>query len=217
MRDESNKAMFSMIVMNPTLGLGRTPSFSGGLRSLSMKHVGIGRPLRALVALLALATCALGNPTHAQSCNPAVVNYIIRDESGKVLSEAELKSVYEQLPESIGDAHTYPGEVSFADDGKSFYRPESLDWKRGKKVPSLEFANAGTCTMHLTEATLTYRHKRMRLIFNIDITRTQHDRRPVIDSLPFQEGTFELDLSGWSHDGDKLIPAERWKKVRDKA
>ena len=81
----------------------------------------------------------------------------------------------------------------------------------------MEFANAGTCTMHLTEATLTYRHKRMRLIFNIDITRTQHDRRPVIDSLPFQEGTFELDLSGWSHDGDKLIPAERWKKVRDKA
>jgi hypothetical protein len=169
------------------------------------------------VTLLALATSAPGNPTHAQSCNPAVVNYIVRDENGKVLSEAELKSVYEQLPKSIGDAHTYLGEVSFADDGQSFYWPESLDWKRGKKVPSLGFANAETCTMHLTEAALTYDNKRMRLIFNISITRTQPDRRPVIDSLPFQEGTFELDLSGWSHDGEKMIPAERWKKVKDKA
>jgi hypothetical protein len=39
----------------------------------------------------------------------------------------------------------------------------------------------------------------------IDITWAQPDRRPVIDSLPFQEGSFELDLSGWSHDNDPSI------------
>jgi hypothetical protein len=169
-----------------------------------------------VLIFLILAPCAPVDPSRAQSCNPAVVNYIVRDEGGKVLSVAELKSVYEQLPKSIGDARLDVGEVSFADDGKSFYWPESVDWEKGKKAPSLQFANAETCTMHLTEATLTYHNKRMRLIFNIDIARKQPDRRPVIDSPPFQEGIFELDLSGWSHGEDKVIPAERWKKVKGK-
>ncbi len=166
-----------------------------------------------IVTLLVVATCAPGNPGRAQSCNPAVVNYIVRDETGKVLNEAELKSVYEQLPKSIGDALVSVGEVSLAKDSESFYWPESVDWKKGRKVQSLEFANAKSCTMRLAEVTLKYHNKRMRLIFNIDITKTQSDRRPVIDSLPFQEGSFELNLSDWSHDRDKMIPAERWKKI----
>ncbi|HKQ76957.1 MAG TPA: hypothetical protein VJ810_24900 [Blastocatellia bacterium] len=169
-----------------------------------------------LLASLVVATSAPDKPNLAQSCNPAVVNYIVRDEGGKVLSVAELKSVYERLPKSIGDAHTDVGEVSFVDDGKSFYWPESVDWEKGKKVPSLQFANAETCAMRLSEATLTYHNKRMRMIFNIDIARKQPDRRPVIDSPPFQEGVFELDLSGWPHYEDKVIPAERWKKVKGK-
>jgi hypothetical protein len=70
--------------------------------------------------------------------------------------------------------------------------------------------------MRLTEATLTYHNKVMRLIFKIDIARDQLDRRPVIDSPPFQEGAFELDLNGWSRDKDRMIPAQRWKKIKDK-
>src|SRR5262249_49664914 len=104
-----------------------------------------------------------------------------------------------------------------AGDGKSFYWPESSDWKKGERVPALEFANAETCAMHLSEVTLTYHGRRMRLVFNIDITRAQPDRRPVIDSPPFQDGAFELDLSDWSHNRDQIIPAEKWKKVNGKS
>ena len=68
-----------------------------------------------VLTFLLLAPCATGNPSRAQSCNPAVVNYIVRDEGGKGLSESELKSVYEQLPKSIGDARIDVGEVSFAE------------------------------------------------------------------------------------------------------
>lgn len=171
----------------------------------------------ALALFLGLMPGATGGLTHAQSCNPAVVSLIVRDERGNVLSEAELKSISEQLPDSIDDARVNIGEVSFAEDGKTFYWPESVDWGKGKKVPALKFVNNETCTMRLTEVTLTYRNKKMRLIFNIDIARTQPDRRPVIDSLPFQEGTFSLDLNGWPRDEDKMIPSGRWKKVRDKA
>lgn len=43
---------------------------------------------------------ATRNPAYAQHCNPAVVNYILRDENGKVLTETEIKAVYEQLPKA---------------------------------------------------------------------------------------------------------------------
>ena len=162
-----------------------------------------------VLALLALTH----NLTRAQSCNPAVVSYIVRDENAQVLSAAEFKTIYEQLPKTIGEAHSYLSEVSFKDDGKTYYWPESAHWGQGRKVTSLEFANAETCAMALTEVTLIYHDKQMRLIFNLDITRTQPDRRLVIDALPFQTGTFELDLRGWSRRGDEMIPAERWKKV----
>jgi hypothetical protein len=52
----------------------------------------------------------------------------------------------------------------------------------------------------------------MRLRFDIDISRTQDDRQQVVDSLRFQNGVFHLDLTGWTRDRNKLIPATRWKK-----
>jgi hypothetical protein len=157
---------------------------------------------------------AAHNPPYTQFCNPAVVNYILRDENGKVLTETEIKTVYEQLPKAIGDARLYSGQVSFTEDARTFYWPESVDWQKGRKLPSLEFVNSETCTMHLTEVTLIYHDKKMRLVFDINIAKSQSDRRLVVDSLPFQEGTFGLDLSGGPVARDQIIPAERWKRVK---
>jgi hypothetical protein len=151
-------------------------------------------------------------PASAQSCNPAVVDYIVRDEKGTPLNEAELKVIFEQLPKTIDDAQTAMTEVSFAADGQTFYWPESVDWDKGKKIHALEFANAATCTLQLGQVNLSYHGKHMSLIFNVAIARGQPDRRPVIDSLSFQEGTFRLDLAGWTPVKDQLIPAQRWKK-----
>ena len=166
-------------------------------------------------SIFILLICGSASISQAQYCNPAVVSYLVHDENGKLLSQSELKAVQEQLPKSIGDADTFLGEISLAEDGKSFYRPESVNFDKGKKIPALEFINARTCTMHLSEVTLVYHEKRMRLIFNIDIARNQSNRRPVIDSLVFQEGRFELDKSGLP-EADELIPSFRWKKVKDK-
>ena len=182
--------------------------------------LGGGVPFMAVISIRTASGAAsisgTRTPVYVQSCNPAVVNYIVRDEKGKVLTGTEIKTVHERLPGTIGDASLGAGEVSFAADRKTFYWPDSVDWPTGNKLPTLEFANAATCTMHLTEVTLTYHGKRMRLIFDLDIGRAQLDRRPVIDSLPFQDGSFELDLKGWSGDLDKLIPAKRWHKIEPK-
>ncbi len=165
--------------------------------------------------LVLLAIGLASNLTHAQSCNPAVVSYVVRDERGKRLDEATTKAVYERLPKAVGDAKTWLGEISFAADAKTYYWHESVDWSKGKKVPALEFINNETCTLRLPEATLVYRNKTMRLIFNLEINHTQHDRRLVIDSQPFQEGTFALDMRGWISHPNKMIPAHRWKRVKD--
>jgi hypothetical protein len=167
----------------------------------------------SIICLLVLLS-AIPDARATQSCNPAVVNYMVRDEKGNVLSEAELKTIAEQLPKTIGDASVNVAQVSFANDLKTYYWPESTDWPKGKKQPALEFANAASCTLHLTEITLMYHGKKMRLIFNTDISRDQSDRRPVIDSLPFQAGTFALDMTNWPRARDRIIPSQRWKKTR---
>ena len=163
--------------------------------------------------IVLLLILILPNSAPVQSCNPASVSYVIRDEQGRVLSEAEVKSFEAQLPKEIGDAGVYTTEVSLAGDGKSYYWPESVDWEKGKKQAALGFANAGTCTMHLTEVTLKYHEKKMRLIFKLDISRSQPDRRMVVDSLPFQDGTFALDMSARGSDTHQIVPAEWWKKL----
>lgn len=149
----------------------------------------------------------------AQSCNPASVYYIVRNEKGVVLSKTELQTIYDQMPKQIGDATVGVNEVSFTPDRKTYYWPESADWDKGMKVPALLFSNAGTCTLHLTEVSLMYHGRSMRLLFNVDIARHQEDRRQVIESPRFQAGTFRLDLTKWNHAEDKLIPAVHWRRV----
>jgi hypothetical protein len=166
----------------------------------------------SLILLGCTAYVECGTPP-AQSCNPAVVSLILRDEKGNSLSEAALKTIYEQQPKLIGDARPSVGEVSFAADGKTYYWPEDVDFPKGRKVHSIEFVNNETCTMHFPEVTLKYQNKTMRLVFNIDITRNQQDRRPVIQCPTFQEGAFQLDLQGWSKEPERMITAERWKKL----
>ncbi len=166
------------------------------------------------VWLIPLLLLLVAKPAYSQYCNPAAVSYIVRDEKGEVLSAAAVKSIADQLPKEIGNAGTAASEVSLAADRQTFYWEDTSDWAKGNKLPALSFSNAATCVMTLGEATLQYGGKKMRLIFNIDIVRRQDDRRPVIDSLRFREGTFKLDLNGWTHETDKIIPASRWKRVK---
>ena len=150
----------------------------------------------------------------AQSCNPASVFYIVRDERGKVVSTSDLALIAAQLPKTIGDATTGADEISVKPDKQTYYWHEDADYAKGSKIPALLFANAATCTMHLGDATIKHHGKTMRLIFNIDINRNQDDRQQVIDSLRLQNGTFRLDLKGWTRERDKIIAAKYWKRVR---
>ena len=168
---------------------------------------------RAFLCVVTVLTAIQGVKA-GQFCSPAVVSYLVRDAKGAVLSEAQLKTISEQLPKEIGDATVDTDQVSFMSDMLTFSWRESVDRQEGNKLPALEFANAGKCTMHVGEVTLTMRGKQMNLIFNLDVGRDQYIHRTVVDSLPFQEGTFALDLSGWSRDLGKIIPSSMWKRIK---
>jgi len=106
----------------------------------------------ALLTGLFLLTATSAN---AQSCNPAAVSYIVRDEQGRVIGGEELKTLHQQLPKTIGNADTFVGEASFTSDRVTFYWPESVDFDKGTKIPALEFANAKTCTLNFPSVDLT--------------------------------------------------------------
>jgi hypothetical protein len=162
-----------------------------------------------------LLLLSLFSNTHAQYCNPASVSLVLHNQAGEILTEADVKNVASKLPKDIGDANIWVGEAWIAPDNKTFYWEEDSEERaKAKKLPALNFSNSGTCTMHLTEATLDYNGLKLHLVFNIDIARDTKDRRPVIIAPRFQTGTFRLDLTGWSHDPKTLIPATRWKRVK---
>ena len=176
-----------------------------------------GKSRKSFYSLLTVFSCVIllllvADSVPGQACSPVSVSYIVRDEKGVPLSDEELRTLAAQLPKQMGDATTSASETSFAADARTYYWRESVDWEKGSRTPSLQFSNAGICAMHFGDIVLAYRGKTMRLVFDLDIARYQQDRRPVIDSLPFQNGAFRLDLAGWTHDKDKMIPATRWKK-----
>lgn len=168
-----------------------------------------------IIAVAAVVLVLNGSDIRAQSCNPASVGLLLRDEKGALLSEVDVKSIAASLPKEIGDAGVWVGDTSLAADNKTFYWEEQTVFSTGKKTPALMFTNAGTCTMKLSEVTLEHQGKKMRLTFDIEITRETRDRRPIIDLPKFQNGAFRLDLAGWSHDPHTIIPADRWKSVKN--
>jgi hypothetical protein len=172
-----------------------------------------------VVALLIFVACLSTGSIYAQACHPAAVNYIVRDDRGRVLGESELNVVYERMSKLPGEVGVvYVGTAFMAKDRKTFYSPYSEERKSGEEVPLIAFEHDGPCQLKLADATLEYQGKKMRLIFDVDIpSKEQPVHDLVIDSLPFQEGTFKLDLSGLEQDDHRVMAATRWKRVSGKS
>jgi hypothetical protein len=151
--------------------------------------------------LLMLMSCCAA---YAQSCRPAELNYIVRDDQGNVMSETTLKRVFKEVkPPTSG-----VGSVAFAEDGKLV---GYSDKEPKRTVPAIYFADAAECKLKVGEVVLTNGGDTMRLVFDLDIDR----RAYTIDSIPFRRGTFRLDQKGLADiDQNDLVPATRWKKVK---
>jgi hypothetical protein len=143
----------------------------------------------------------------AQSCGPASVFYVIRDAQGHFMDASTL-APSSFVKESVEDYGHTTRKIYFSNKGDIL--PGS-DAKDVTPVTSLTYAGGANCRLKLNELTLKIDGKTMRLIFNLSLN-SQSDyahSRKVIDSLPFQEGTFTLETTS-----ENNIPATAWKQVK---
>ena len=153
----------------------------------------------------------------AQRCADAHLFYIVRGEDGVPLRQSELEVVREQspLPVGMGDIDVSIDALSKTADG-SYVNPREGPTTAVVSLLHLD-DRSDECLLRLTEFTLVHRQRRMRLIFHRDdspfLPTSRESLSPplqsefqtypnfvVVDSLPFQEGTFELDFEGWLRD-----------------
>ena len=173
--------------------------------------------MKTAISLLVVVVCLPVGAIHAQVCPPVGVFYIVRDDTGKPLTEVELKPVFDRLPKTIGVASATIGAATVRmsstpvnEDGS--LRPYPYFGETvTKTIPALSFLNGYPCRMHFEELTLTYRQKTMRLLFNLDLD-PNGVRILVIDSPSLQDGTFALGAPK----AQTIVPAQQWKKLSDK-
>jgi hypothetical protein len=169
------------------------------------------------IAFFTVVLSATAGMAYAQICPPVGVLYVVRAEDGMPLTSPELESIAKQLPKTIGGATDTAGAATVTissvpanEDGT--LRPISyFGEKSPKTIPALSFSNSYPCSLHLEAVTLVLHGKTMRLIFNVDLD-ARGIRTLVIDSPPFQEGTFAFPPTAQT-----VIPAHQWKKVSNTA
>ncbi|MBC7901289.1 MAG: hypothetical protein H7070_14690 [Saprospiraceae bacterium] len=158
------------------------------------------------LTFLMLGACALTNEAFGQSCRPAILGYFVRDAKGKNLSEEQLRAVSKEMSQPAPEA------VQVALAAKGILVGHSTKPTK-MKLAALQLADAADCDLKVGEMTLQHNGMTMRLIFNLDIYRSAY----YIDSLPFQNGTFELEKKGLPESSsDKIISAKVWKKIGNK-
>jgi hypothetical protein len=170
------------------------------------------------IAFFTVVLSATAGMAYAQICPPVGVYYVVRAEDGMPLSSAELESITKQLPKTIGGATNTAGAATVtissvpANEDGTLQPISYFGEKSPKTIPALSFSNAYPCSVHLEAVTLMLYGKTMRLIFNLGLD-ARGIRTLVIDSLPFQQGTFALDPPS----AQTVIPTHLWKKVSNTA
>lgn len=152
------------------------------------------------IGIMSLLMLCCSQIVRAQICGPAQLRYIVRDSKGKIIDASALKP-----SDFIGEQAKYwkreVATIDFTEAGQT-----------GKpvEVKSLSYVGGADCRLGLDEVTLKMGGQMMHLIFKRSLS-TYGGPGPgyqVIDSLPFQQGTFTLEATS-----DKNVPASKWKKV----
>lgn len=162
-----------------------------------MRTVKIFATLAALVLVGLAPKIALAQP----NCGGASLSYILRDERGKPL-DADHEDLW------IGDGWSVRDDVEWG------VLPRSLHAEIGNTKFIEHFEQVFPCYFSKpVKLTLTYHGKSMNLVIHAE---TEKNRSAVVDSLPFQQGTFEHQMSG-PPPAAGVYAAAGWKKISDTA
>ncbi len=189
------------------------------------------RMLSYVAILLAAIIFLTAGDVAAQRCIGST-RYAVRDEKGKIIAGENLKSLIVKningIPVRLQPTASEIGLFYYeADFVRAYYQDNVVKEFRRETYAVLESSNPlifgvyrPTICGEVGDLTLEYRGREMRLIFDIP----EHNTRYVIDSLPFQAGTFYrtgLGCSGGvappmidnNSTGQCLVAADTWKKA----
>jgi hypothetical protein len=147
-------------------------------------------------------------PTRAQSCKPTMLIYLVRDEKGKPVPPAA-KEISYQPKAQYSDW--------WDDDGHEYLltseeMPQDVKSLKGR---ILKLYTGASCFFRQpVTLQIDSKGKTMKLIFKplLDVKAESADY--VVDSLPFQAGTFEIDLTFRKRWPPQFYPASGWQKVK---
>ena len=174
--------------------------------------------LSSLFGLFLLAGSVI--PTFAQYCPGSELAYIVRDEKGKIINPATLDAP-DFIEESVKTV-SY-AEIEKKRDG--YWRlGEAVKTARAKKQGDLDKETGNFNALHITAGgacslskTVTFKltlgSRTMNLIFRFVPPKNDAGEVFIVDSLPFQQGTFEIELPEKS---DYYAP-DQWRKTSDAA
>lgn len=171
------------------------------------------RPIHILTILLAcIVAAALATPAEAQHCWPSNVALLVRDEQGALIHPRELNG-YTYTPERPDSADTGFRIRRLTDDRWGPLAPEGTH--------AFYWWGQGDCRVHLDEVVLTRGDRVMRLRLNLRLDTDAHPgpTEYVIDTPPFQAGTWELmlPLPPGRPGGAAGVTADRWRRLPDGA
>lgn len=159
--------------------MNRDPFEGRWLRARLFLHLGGSMKLTRFVFLVVLVWCATVAAVRAQSDYPTRIVFLVRDAQGNILDPAKLDAVVSPKGEEMKASTTFI---------------EHADGSVTRNVKCLESRlHLGGGPVHLSELTLTYQGKKMRLLFHA----TAKQERKLIDSIPFREGTYKLSQNKW--------------------
>lgn len=164
--------------------------------------------------LVALGTMAIAVATHsaqAQICPGSHLTYIVRDARGKPINAASKDLRFD--PDNGTQSRKWGISSSEFFEGYEKQVPDSLKKLNGKMAA---LTTEGMCTFKQpVKLQLIFKGKTMNLVFLVPKLSEYDSRNFLVDSLPFREGTFEIELPVSESDTrSRFYPASGWKKVK---
>src|SRR5260370_2347294 len=189
---------------------------SNQLRSGKMKNCHV--PLRSLLiaTFVGMLIAVAPQIACAQTCPGSSLSYIVRDSKGATIQAA--------WPDDLrfeGEAVSSNGTHSRWNDG-GISVPTSMTTKAPADIVKLQgkvtTLNTGPMFTFSEPAKLrlTWGGKVMSLLFVMPTLGKYASKHFIVDSLPFQEGRYEISLSLSSESPfDNYFPAVGWQKVTE--
>lgn len=166
---------------------------------------------KALIGIAFTATIVAIIPRAAQGqkCLGSRVAYLVRDEKGRPIDET-VKDLWQVKDNGSGSSRGWSAPWSnFSKDDSEQVKvlPASIATLQRKIVT---FNTAAYCSFdRIVKLQLKHNGKVMNLIFN---TASADDQWYMVDALPFQEGSFEIQLPKLPPRSWKFFASRDWKK-----